>query len=133
MWTFDMLSPLKISPNTTRNISGNPRQQRRVPWPRRQPEQAHAATVGLAEPLDHLQRRGLGGAVGAEDPEELALLDGDRHPVDGDQVSVALGQVLHDDRGVDRLDDVIWEIAIQKKKSSRVSATVVPTNPRRSP
>ena len=36
---------------------------------------------------------------GTEDAEELALLDLERHPVDGPDVCVVFPQILHQDRG----------------------------------
>jgi hypothetical protein len=50
-----------------------PAQLRTVP-PRVQPQHAHGPAVGPAQPLDDLDGGGLAGAVGAEDPEDLAPL-----------------------------------------------------------
>ena len=58
------------------------------------PEDADGPAVALPEPLDALDGGGLAGAVGAEDPEDLALLDGERHVLDGHVLSVALVQVV---------------------------------------
>ena len=48
-----------------------------------EPEDADRARVGRPETGDRLDGRGLAGAVRAEDAEDLALLDGERHAVDG--------------------------------------------------
>jgi hypothetical protein len=45
------------------------------------------AAVGLENPRDHAQRRGLAGAVGAEQAEDLAVPDLEGDVVDGNQVA----------------------------------------------
>src|SRR6476660_8068169 len=42
------------------------------------PEDVDRARVGCAKTGDRLDRRGLTGTVGSEDPEDLAFLDGER-------------------------------------------------------
>jgi hypothetical protein len=41
--------------------------------------QAHGAAVGRQDPRDHLEQRGLAGAVRADDAHDLAPLDGEAH------------------------------------------------------
>ena len=48
-----------------------------------EPEDLDGPAVGGPEARDGLDGRGLAGAVGAEDAEDLALLDGERDAVDG--------------------------------------------------
>jgi hypothetical protein len=62
-----------------------------------EPEHADLAAVRRAQPFDAFHGRGLARAVGAEDPEDLALVDGERDIVDRRRVPVALVQVLHVD------------------------------------
>ena len=45
----------------------------------------HLAAVGSHDPVDHLQQRALARAVQAHQPDRLALLDGERHVVDGQE------------------------------------------------
>src|SRR5262249_53077183 len=45
-------------------------------------EDAHGATVGAREAGENRDQRRLARAVGAEKPEELALLDGEAHPIE---------------------------------------------------
>ena len=54
-------------------------------------EHADVAGVGLQQPGDHAQGRGLARAVGAEQRVELAGLDGQVEPVDG-RLAEALAQ-----------------------------------------
>src|SRR3954452_25147345 len=49
--------------------------------PRVDAEHAYAACIALSEPDDALDRRRLACAVRAENAEDLALLDGERHIV----------------------------------------------------
>ena len=56
-------------------------------------EDADRARVRRAQPADRLDGRGLARAVGAEDGEDLALLDREGHAVDGRAVAVALDEV----------------------------------------
>ena len=58
-----------------------------------EPEHADRARVGRPQPADGLDRGGLAGAVGAEDGEDLALLDREGHAVDRRAVAVALDEV----------------------------------------
>jgi hypothetical protein len=74
---------------------------------------ADAARVGRAQPLDHLERGRLAGAVRPEEAEDLARPDGEVDPGDGDRAAVALDQPagLDDriDRGLDpRVGDAGW-------------------------
>ena len=57
----------------------------------------HGAGVWGAKPDDALDRRGLAGAIGAEDAEDLAVLDREGHVVDGDRGAVGLAKVGHGD------------------------------------
>jgi len=52
----------------------------------------HVAPIGTCHAGDHRHRRRLAGAVRAEQSDELAALDGERHIVDGDQRAEALPQ-----------------------------------------
>jgi hypothetical protein len=54
---------------------------------------AAPAAVGHTQSLDALDRGGLAGAVRAEDPEDLALLDGERHAVDDTPAAIGLPQL----------------------------------------
>ena len=58
-----------------------------------EPEDADRPAVGLAQAGDRLDGRRLAGAVRAEDAEDLALLDGERHAVDGRVRAVVLGEL----------------------------------------
>ena len=56
-------------------------------------------TAGLAfgggqQPGQHLHRRGLAAAVGAEEAEDLAALDAEAHVIDGGEVAEPLGQAV---------------------------------------
>ena len=42
--------------------------------------QAHGAAVGLDQPVDAAEQRGLAGAGGADDEDRLGALDGEAHP-----------------------------------------------------
>ena len=86
-------------------LDADPRQQRGVPRPGGHAEHRHLPLVGLPQPLDDLQRGRLPRAVRAEDPEELALLDGERDAVHGADVPVALAQARHLDRVCHAEDD----------------------------
>lgn len=66
-------------------------------------EDPDASGVGRAEPRDHLDRRGLPGPVGAEDPEGLPHLDPQIDPRDRDGVTVSLGQSFDEDRRFSRV------------------------------
>src|SRR5690625_5372165 len=67
-----------------------------------QPHHRQAATVGPAQSGDHLDRGGLAGAVGAQDPEGLAPEDVQADAIDSDRSLVSLGEVL--DRKSTRLN-----------------------------
>ena len=54
---------------------------------------ADVALVGLLEPGEHAQRRGLAAPARAEQREELAGLDVEVDGVDGDHRTEALGHV----------------------------------------
>jgi hypothetical protein len=58
-----------------------------------EPEDAGAAAVRAAQPLQDLDRRGLAGPVGAEDAEDLPPLDLEADPGERDLLAVALGEV----------------------------------------
>jgi hypothetical protein len=60
---------------------------------------ADPAGVGHTQPLDTLHGGGLAGAVGAEDAEDLAILDGEGDTVDGRAAGVGLVQVGDFDDG----------------------------------
>ena len=47
-----------------------------------QAEHRDLPAIRRPQPLDALHRRGLAGAVGADQPEDLAWLDVERHVVD---------------------------------------------------
>ena len=51
------------------------------------------ARVGLVEPRDHVEERRLAGAVRADQPDDLALLDVERDVVDRDDAAEAAGDV----------------------------------------
>ena len=79
-------------------LDADPRQQRGVARPDRLAQHRDRARVGPAQPLDGLEGRRLPGAVGAEDPDELALADLEADAVDGPQVAVGHGEVDDLDR-----------------------------------
>src|SRR5262249_43814652 len=61
---------------------------------------ADASAARLGQPEQHQNGRRLARPVWAEKAEDLSLVDGEREPVDRDQVAVALGQAFSfDDRG----------------------------------
>ena len=62
-------------------------------------EDADLAPVGLAQPLEDLDGRGLARTVRAEQAEDLALRDVEVDAVDGLDVAVALGQAADADDG----------------------------------
>ena len=61
--------------------------------PRLEPEDADRAGIRRSQPADGLDRRRLAGTVGAEDGEDLALLDREGDSVDRRAVAVALDEV----------------------------------------
>ena len=61
------------------------------------------ARVGTAEALEDLQRRGLAGPVGAEEPEELPRLHGEADPVHGPHIAVGHHEVVRLDLHAHRL------------------------------
>jgi hypothetical protein len=63
---------------------------------------ARRAAGGPQHAHKHLHGGGLAGAVGAEQAEHLALLDGEREVAHGDEVAVGLGEgtYLHHAAGV---------------------------------
>ncbi len=72
-----MASP-PVSPGHSAHIAGHvgePAVQRHHVVPRVAAEQLHAAAVGLQQAQQHPDRRGLAGAVRAEEPVHLAALD----------------------------------------------------------
>jgi hypothetical protein len=66
-----------------------------------QPEHPDGATVRDAPALDALGNGRLAGTVGANDPEDLAVLNVERHLVDGDLRPVFLMQATDLDDGHD--------------------------------
>jgi hypothetical protein len=63
-----------------------------------------APRIGLAEPFEHLDRRRLAGAVGAEQPEDLTAGDAERDAIDRPDVAVALADITDpDDRVLSRM------------------------------
>src|SRR5690606_32281159 len=64
-----------------------------------QTEDSHTSAVGFSQSGDVFDRRGLPGAVGAENPEDLTLVDLEAHPVHHGAVAVGLVQVVHFDGG----------------------------------
>ena len=54
---------------------------------------------GAQQAAHHADGRGLAGAVGAQEAEDLALLDVERDAVDGREVAEALGEAVELDRG----------------------------------
>jgi len=61
---------------------------------------AHAASRGLQEPHEHLDRGGLAGAVGPEQGEQFAAWDGQRKIRDGRLRAVGAGDVVELDHGM---------------------------------
>src|SRR5581483_6081061 len=55
---------------------------------------ADGAGVGDLEARDQVEGRRLARPVGADNPEDLALPEGEAHPVDGGDPAEALGQPL---------------------------------------
>ena len=66
------------------------------------PVEQHLAGGRLLEAGDHPHQRGLAAARGAEEGEELALVDDEREVVDGDEIAEALGDVAELDEGLRR-------------------------------
>jgi hypothetical protein len=62
--------------------------------PRVAAEQPGRARVGVQEPEEDTDRRGLAGAVGAEEPGDLSGLDGEVEAVQGVDRAEALAQVV---------------------------------------
>ena len=52
-----------------------------------------AAGVGLQEACEHLHGGGLSGAIGAQEPQHLALPDSERDAVDGDDLAETFLQI----------------------------------------
>jgi hypothetical protein len=63
-----------------------------------EPDDPGLAAGRLGQPEQHQDRRRLTGAVLAEQPEDLARLDLEVEPVDGDELAVVLGEVASPDR-----------------------------------
>ncbi len=51
------------------------------------------ARRGLEHAEDHVDGRGLAGAVGTEETDDLALADGERNGIDGNGPGVVLPQI----------------------------------------
>src|SRR5216117_4067838 len=58
--------------------------------------EAHRAGAGRREPGQDVDQRGLAGAVGADDRDELAGGDAEAHPVEGAELAVELPEPLGD-------------------------------------
>ena len=84
-----------------------------------QAEDARATAVGAAEPLDDLDGRGLARAVGPEQRDDLAGLDGQGHTVDDGPVAVPLDQAIDLDG---RAHGAI--LAYWRSKSASVSSPI---------
>src|SRR5690606_34033997 len=62
---------------------------------------SHGPALGRQQPADRLERGGLAGAVGAEEGDHAALLDIQRHPLDGEEhpvvgdLDIVEGQQAH--------------------------------------
>ena len=54
---------------------------------------------GRGQGAEHVDRRALAGAVGAEEAEDLARRDGERHAADGVDLAVGLDEVVDLDGG----------------------------------
>jgi hypothetical protein len=63
----------------------------RLPVNRITPQDLYLPAIGASEPLDHLDRRGLPGAVRPQDGDDLPLRDLERDAVDSLDGSVGLG------------------------------------------
>lgn len=61
-----------------------------------EPEHSHVTTARRAEPLTHLDGRGLAGTIRAQHGGNRAGLGSERHPVDGHEISVTNPQVFDD-------------------------------------
>ena len=73
------------------------------------PEDPHVAARGEVLRGQDRHHRGLAGAVAAEEAVDGVLLDREAHPVDGERVAVALGEVRHLDHGGHRaVPSVAW-------------------------
>ena len=69
--------------------------------------------VGLLEAEEHAQRRGLAGAVGAEEAGDRAGLDGEAEVGDGPDLAEGLGESADlDPDGVDRRGAVALEMVL---------------------
>ena len=60
-------------------------------------EQQRLALAGRQQAGQHLHGRGLAAAVGAEEAEDLAALDGEDHTVDRGEIAEPAGQIARDD------------------------------------
>ncbi len=63
-----------------------------------QPEHGDLSRRRIADRFDDLDRDALAGAVGAEERENLALVDGERNVVDRKEGTVTLAEPVHHDR-----------------------------------
>jgi hypothetical protein len=78
------------------------------------PEHRHLAAGPAAIALEDLDRGRLPGAVGAEQPDDLASVDAERQPAHGLDVAVSLAQLVD-------LDRRLWHAAQHKGLASRTS------------
>jgi hypothetical protein len=58
------------------------------------PLEPDRAGIGRERAGEHVEDRALAGAVGADQADDLALLDSERHAVDGGEAAEALGEAL---------------------------------------
>src|ERR1019366_4504074 len=71
------------------------------------------AGVGAQETGDQLHRRGLAGAIGAEEAEDVAAFDGEGHAVNGANGAEGFNQAFDFDHG--------WEKREGRKRQETVS------------
>jgi hypothetical protein len=76
--------------------------------PRVAAEQPRLAAVGLEQPEQDAQRRGLAGAVGSEEAGDLARRDGEIEAVEGMDVAETLGQAADGDGGLGGHEELPW-------------------------
>ena len=65
-------------------------------------QDGNAAAVGSPNPLHAFHRRGFSGAVGPDQPEDLAVPDFERHVIDGDRLLVGFADPGDGDYGARR-------------------------------
>ena len=72
------------------------------------------AAIGHDEAGGHVKRRGLAGAVGSQQSDNLALLDVERHAVDHGAFTVALDQPLCAEHLALRLYNLFCGVGVHK-------------------